>query len=209
MIYYSTVMKKLVSISKAAELLDVHPNTLKRWDKSGQLKAIRFGTRGDRKYREEDLQRFIISSRRKKKIYPNVGPLVAVSCMVFKNTRILLGKRTAEMCRGEYCLVGGSLAFGETFEETAESEAEFKANISISKPKVICVANNRANIPKVNRQNITIGTIAKYKSGKVKDKQPDRIINWKWYSLDKLPEPIIEADTKIIECYKKGKFYID
>jgi ADP-ribose pyrophosphatase YjhB (NUDIX family) len=202
-------MKKLVSISKTAELLDVHPNTLKRWDKSGQLKAIRFGTRGDRKYREADLQRFIISSRRKRKIYPNIGPLVAVACIVFKKGKILLGKRTADMCRGEYCLVGGSLAFGETFEETAKNEANFKANIKISNPIVICVTNNRANIPKINRQNITIGTIAKYKSGAVKDRQPDRIINWKWYSLDKLPKPMIEADTKIIECYKKGTFYID
>ncbi|MBU0976534.1 MAG: helix-turn-helix domain-containing protein [Patescibacteria group bacterium] len=202
-------MRQLISINKAAELLNVHPNTLKRWDKSGELNAIRFGIRGDRKYREEDLQKFIISSRRKKKIYPNVGPLVAVACMVLKGDKILLGKRTAEMCRGEYCLVGGSLAFGETFEETAKNEAILKANIKISEPRIICVTNNRKNIPKINRQNITIGTIAKYKSGKVRDKQPDRIINWKWYYLDNLPTPIIEADTKIIECYKKGRFYID
>lgn len=51
--------KKLLKISEAAELLNVHPNTLRQWDKKGILKAIRFGQRGDRRYERKDVEKLI------------------------------------------------------------------------------------------------------------------------------------------------------
>jgi excisionase family DNA binding protein len=45
----------LLKISEAAKLLNVHPNTLRKWDKKGILKAVRFGERKDRRYRREDI----------------------------------------------------------------------------------------------------------------------------------------------------------
>jgi len=49
----------LLKISEATKLLNVHPNTLRKWDKKGILKAIRFGVRGDRRYRKEDILRLV------------------------------------------------------------------------------------------------------------------------------------------------------
>lgn len=46
---------QLLTLKEACEILKCHPNTLRAWDKKGILKAIRFGQRGDRKYRKEDL----------------------------------------------------------------------------------------------------------------------------------------------------------
>lgn len=51
--------KKLLKISEAAEILNVHPNTLRKWDKKGILKAVRFGERKDRRYRKEDIENLI------------------------------------------------------------------------------------------------------------------------------------------------------
>lgn len=45
----------LLSMREASELLKVHPNTLRSWDKKGILKAVRFGARKDRKYKKEDI----------------------------------------------------------------------------------------------------------------------------------------------------------
>ena len=56
--------KKLLKISETAELLNVHPNTLRQWDKTGQLKAIRFGQRKDRRYRKEDIMKLVNSRTR-------------------------------------------------------------------------------------------------------------------------------------------------
>jgi excisionase family DNA binding protein len=50
---------KLLRISKASELLGVTPLTLRRWDKSGRLKAIRMGSRGDRRYEQVKLLQLI------------------------------------------------------------------------------------------------------------------------------------------------------
>ena len=37
-----------------AALLGVHPNTVRRWDKEGSLKAVRTGPRGDRRFYRAD-----------------------------------------------------------------------------------------------------------------------------------------------------------
>ena len=50
---------KLLKIREAAEMLSVNPETLRRWDRSGKLKAIIISKRGDRRYREEDIIKLI------------------------------------------------------------------------------------------------------------------------------------------------------
>jgi len=50
---------QLLSINQVAELFNVHPATLRRWDDEGKLKAIRIGERGHRKYYVEDIKKII------------------------------------------------------------------------------------------------------------------------------------------------------
>jgi len=52
-------LPKLLTIKQAAEILNVHVETLRRWDKSGKLKAIRINKRGDRRYKPEDLKKMM------------------------------------------------------------------------------------------------------------------------------------------------------
>lgn len=52
-------LPKLLTIRQAAEILNVHIETLRRWDKSGKLKAIRVNDRGDRRYKPEDLEKLM------------------------------------------------------------------------------------------------------------------------------------------------------
>ena len=46
---------KLLKIRKAAEMLGVNPETLRRWDRDGSFKAIRIGKRGHRMYDESEI----------------------------------------------------------------------------------------------------------------------------------------------------------
>ena len=46
---------ELLTMKETCELLKVHANTLRQWDKNGVLKAVRFGTRRDRRYKKEDV----------------------------------------------------------------------------------------------------------------------------------------------------------
>ena len=52
-------LQKLLTIRQASEVLNVHVETLRRWDRSGKLKAIRVNDRGDRRYKPEDLEKMV------------------------------------------------------------------------------------------------------------------------------------------------------
>lgn len=43
--------------SDVARLLNIHTNTVRRWANSGLLKTYRIGTRRDRRFRREDIDR--------------------------------------------------------------------------------------------------------------------------------------------------------
>lgn len=49
-------LPKLLTIKQAAEILNVHTETLRRWDKRGKLKSIRVNERGDRRYDPKDIE---------------------------------------------------------------------------------------------------------------------------------------------------------
>lgn len=48
-------LPEILTLRQACELLNCHPNTLRNWDNKGSLVAIRFGSRGDRRYHKEDI----------------------------------------------------------------------------------------------------------------------------------------------------------
>lgn len=50
---------EILTLAEACDLLNCHPNTLRNWDNKGILKAIRFGTRKDRRYKREDIAAFL------------------------------------------------------------------------------------------------------------------------------------------------------
>ena len=47
---------KLITIQKAAEILEVNPETLRRWDRKGKFKAKRHPINGYRLYNETDIK---------------------------------------------------------------------------------------------------------------------------------------------------------
>ena len=48
-------LPELMTIREVSDLLRVSPLTLKRWGKRGKLEAIRINTRGDRRYKREQI----------------------------------------------------------------------------------------------------------------------------------------------------------
>ncbi|MCX6719215.1 MAG: MerR family transcriptional regulator [Candidatus Taylorbacteria bacterium] len=53
--------KKLLSVKEAASMLGVTPLTLRNWDKSGKLKAMRHPMNNYRVYRKESIDKLIES----------------------------------------------------------------------------------------------------------------------------------------------------
>lgn len=55
----TNIIPELLTLQEASKLLKKHPNTLRKWDEQGVLRAIRMGPRGDRMYKKEDILNFI------------------------------------------------------------------------------------------------------------------------------------------------------
>lgn len=49
----------LLNIKQTAQILNVSPWTLRQWDKKGKLVALRIGSRKDRRYKKEDIQKIL------------------------------------------------------------------------------------------------------------------------------------------------------
>ena len=48
-------MAPVLTVREVAKILHVHPNTVRRWNDRGTLRATRIGRRGDRRFQKRDV----------------------------------------------------------------------------------------------------------------------------------------------------------
>ena len=48
-------ISELMTVTEAAELLNVHINTMRRWSDQGIIRSYRLGKRGDRRFSKKDI----------------------------------------------------------------------------------------------------------------------------------------------------------
>ena len=47
--------ENMLTVREVSQILHVHSNTLRRWSDQGIIKAYRIGPRGDRRFKQEDI----------------------------------------------------------------------------------------------------------------------------------------------------------
>jgi excisionase family DNA binding protein len=52
-------IRPMLTVREVAELLHIHANTVRRWSDRGVLRSYRIARRGDRRFRREDVARFL------------------------------------------------------------------------------------------------------------------------------------------------------
>ncbi|MFZ1323889.1 MAG: helix-turn-helix domain-containing protein [Candidatus Saccharimonadales bacterium] len=55
-------LPEYLTLKEVSSVLKVHENTLRNWDRNGTLKAIRIGGRRIRRYKKEDIIKFMESN---------------------------------------------------------------------------------------------------------------------------------------------------
>lgn len=135
-------------------------------------------------------------------------PKACVGVMVFKDGKILIGRRKDTATHGpeEYSLPGGHIEHDESFKEAIERETLEEAGVKIKDLKFICVANTDAY---KGYQAILICFIADWESGEPIDFPNENIGEWQWCDMDNLPEPLFVPTKVLIDSYKTGKNFYD
>lgn len=133
-------------------------------------------------------------------------PKVGIGILIFKNGRVLLGKRKGSHGEGEYAFPGGHLEYMESFEDCAKRETTEECGIKIRNIRFQLLSNITKYAPK---HYVHVGLIADWKSGEPKLLEPEKIESWGWYDLDKLPSPLFEPCIQAIKSYKSGVNYYD
>ena len=52
-------MGPMLTVREVARLLNIHSNTVRRWSDRGVIRAYRITRRGDRRFKREDITRFL------------------------------------------------------------------------------------------------------------------------------------------------------
>ncbi len=131
---------------------------------------------------------------------------VGVGVMVFKDGKVLLGRRKNSHGDGEYAFPGGHLEYMETFEECARRETLEECGLEIENIRFLFLANVRQYAPK-HYTHITV--VADWKSGEPVVLEPDKRLEWAWFDVNNLPSPMFSLCTVSFESYLSGKNYYD
>lgn len=137
---------------------------------------------------------------------PEHRPKVGVGVMIFKEGKILLGKRKGSHGAGEYAWPGGHLEYMEGFEECVRRETLEETGMEIDNVKFLRLLNFKDYAPK---HYVDILLTADWKSGEPQVLEPNKCEGWGWYDIDHLPEPLFKAEYSGIEAYKTGRNFFD
>ena len=139
-------------------------------------------------------------------IFNEKQPITGVGIMIFKEDKVLLGKRKSSHGAGEYSFPGGKLDYLESFEQCARREIKEECGIKIRDIRFQFLANLLEYEPK---HFTHIGLIADWESGELMVLEPDKCESWNWYDLNRLPIPLFFAVKMAFESLKTKKNYYD
>ena len=132
-------------------------------------------------------------------------PKLATTVLVFRDGKILLGKRIGD-ADGMFGTPGGHLENLETFAEGARREVMEEAGIEIENITPIGLTNIRQFAP---RHYVLIILRADWKSGEVRTLEPDRCASWEWYDPREAPSPLTPATQDAVHAFLYGQVFFD
>ncbi len=138
------------------------------------------------------------------KKYPRVGIGVMIQN---EKGEMLLGLRQNSHGAGEWSFPGGHQDFGERIFETAKREVKEEVGLEVDEFELISVADEMRYIKTDGKHYLNIGVKGTYKGGEPKVMEPDKCKEWKWVSLDNLPDNLFEGTELVINNFKKGTIY--
>lgn len=126
---------------------------------------------------------------------------IGVGILIFKENKILLGKRKNSHGDGTWSNPGGHLEFGESIEECAKREVLEETGLEVINIKEICFTEDFFD--KEDKHYITIFVSAQYTGGNPSVLEPNKCEKWDWFSLNELPANLFLPNKNLFKKIKK------
>ena len=115
-------------------------------------------------------------------------PRVGVGVFIKKEGKILVGERKGSHGAGTWALPGGHLEGGESFEECCIREVFEETGLTIKNISPVVFTNDIFHDEGLHY--ITLFFKGEYESGKAIVAEPRQCEEWRWVSLNHIPQPI-------------------
>ncbi len=118
----------------------------------------------------------------------NVSPAIGVGVLIWKNKKLLLGKRINK--DKSYCwqFPGGHLEDNESIVECACREVLEETSLQIKKLRHLGFTDKPFEMNQ--QQYITLFVSAEYESGEAQALEPNKCESWQWFDHTNLPSPL-------------------
>lgn len=130
---------------------------------------------------------------------------VGIGVMIKDGNKILLGHRCDNYKDtggihepGSWTLPGGKQEYNETVLEGAAREVKEETNLDISELSFFGLSDDI----QPDKHYVTIQVISNNYSGELKNLEPTKHSEWKWFDINDLPENLYSPSKKFIEAYK-------
>jgi 8-oxo-dGTP diphosphatase len=134
------------------------------------------------------------------------NPRVGIGVMIFRDGKVLIGKRKSKLGEGEWSFPGGHLESGESFTECAIRETREEVGIEIQN---VCF-QMLGNIPDAfSTHYVQISFVADWKSGEPEVLEPTKCECWEWRTLDTLPSPLFYPTKLTLDAWENKTTFLD
>lgn len=122
---------------------------------------------------------------------------------------MLLGLRSPKSRNeaGKWTAPGGCVEFGETVEQAAIRETKEEFGIDVKITRLLKLHNQL--LPGEKQHWVNPMFEARLLKGEPKRMEPDKILEIKWFPLDKLPENLTTNWQELFKEVKAGKIILD
>ncbi len=126
-------------------------------------------------------------------------PRIGVGVFVFKEGKVLLGKRKGAHGIGDWAPPGGHLEFGESIEDCAKRELYEETGLHALLVETGSWSND---VIDGNKHYITFFAVVNQFEGEPELLEPHKCEGWEWFSLDALPRPLFLPANAFFSGYQ-------
>ncbi len=113
-------------------------------------------------------------------------PIVGVNAVIFKENRLLLGRRLNSIDSGTWAFPAGHIEVNESPCDAAVRETKEETGLELIDPQLFARVRGKFSLERPYESHFVFGTIAAEAEPLLRE--PTKCDNWKWIHIERLPQ---------------------